>query len=120
MIPHSILIALSRGQQIEAFLASEYERIAWVSIIQLFPNKVPGIKFGQAIKPNAKYVVKWLEMTQSLYQAYLQGEDVTANDAEKVERELADNEDELYDILSQKLHSMELLLPRSQNRTRLP
>lgn len=120
MISADILETLSKGQQVECVISEDDLTISWVTILRIFPSRVTGIKIGQSIKPNAQYVIKWIEMSKQLYNAYLNGNDVTANDGEIVEREFADDEHELASILSRRLSDLHHLVPRRKNQVRLP
>ncbi len=121
-IPQHIIDALNAFQGVEAPLTPTLPgHNAWVVIRKIYVNPLGyGPKFGEKIKPNAQYIVQWLEMSERLYNAYLQGSDVTANDAEKLVLELVDDEGELEQLLLNRLSDLSKLVPRPKNPIKYP
>jgi len=122
-IANHILDALEKAEHVEAPMQPSSENtIAWVVVNKLFPSRNPNRpKFGQSIKPNATYLIRWVEMTKSHYEAYLRGSDVGINtEASKLDVELADDAAELEQILLTRLDDLSRLVPRSKNPVRYP
>ena len=122
-LANHILDALKKAERVEASMQSPGENtIAWVAINKIFPSSDPDTpKFGQSIKPNATYMIRWVEMSKSHYEAYLRGSDVGINsEASKLDVELADDDAELERILVTRLDNLDKLVPRSKNPVRYP
>lgn len=118
-----ILQALDKAQAVEAPMQPTLEdHLAWVNIRRLFPSTNPEHPtLGQNIKPNAKYVIRWIEMSKIRCQAYLDGSDIGVNsEATRLELEFAEDETELEQLLSARLKDLRTLTLRSKSAIRYP
>ncbi len=118
-----VLQALDKTQDVEAPLPATLEdHLAWVNIRRRFPSTNPDHPtLGHNIKPNAKYVIRWIEMSKVCCQAYLEGSDIGVNsDATHLELEYADDEAELEQLLATRLKDLNALTLRSKSPIHYP
>ena len=77
-LPMRIIEALNNYKEVIGVVSPfKDEHIAWVRINHLYEKK-GSAKFGSDIRPNAKYTLRWAEMSNKIYELYKMGQDVSA------------------------------------------